>query len=70
MKRRRTVRESASIEPPPGCYVAGVAGHGPPDAFSCPARGTVWAGPALVDRAESVALTVDAPGRVGTVRAP
>ncbi|WP_097893917.1 hypothetical protein [Streptomyces sp. st170] len=32
MKRRRTVRESASIEPPPGYYVAGDAGREPPDA--------------------------------------
>ncbi|MFE8915807.1 hypothetical protein [Streptomyces globisporus] len=32
MKRRRTVRESASVEPPPGCRVAGDAGRDPPDA--------------------------------------
>ncbi|MFE7140938.1 hypothetical protein ACFVAG_24595 [Streptomyces sp. NPDC057644] len=33
MRRRRTVRrESASIEPPPGYYIAGVAGREPPDA--------------------------------------
>ncbi len=32
MKRRRTVRESVSIEPPPGYYLPGEAGREPPDA--------------------------------------
>ncbi|MFI7286586.1 hypothetical protein ACIBRY_08000 [Streptomyces anulatus] len=114
MKRRRTVRDSASIEPPPGYYVAGGE---PPDAarralvldwivsrrvasgwrvesrsesqavlargqpvnhvlhafltvFSCLAWGIVWAGVALFNRVERVALTVDAQGRVVTVGAP
>ncbi|GAB2922888.1 hypothetical protein [Streptomyces sp. NPDC059173] len=117
MKRRRSVRESASIEPPPGYYLAGDAGREPPGAaqralildwvvsrriaggwrvesrsgsqvvlvrgqpvnhvlhafltvFSCLVWGVVWAGLALVNRVEREALTVDAQGRVVTVRAP
>lgn len=114
MKRRRTVRDCASVEPPPGYYVAGGE---PPDpaqralildwvvsrriasgwrvearsesqvvlvrgqpvnhvlhafltVFSCLAWGIVWAGVALVNRVERVALTVDAQGRVVSVGAP
>lgn len=38
--------------------------------FSCLAWGVVWAGVALVNRVERVALTVDAQGRVVAVGAP
>lgn len=38
--------------------------------FSCLAWGIVWAGVALANRVERVALTVDAQGRVVSVGAP
>lgn len=38
--------------------------------FSCLVWGIVWAGVALVNRVERVALTVDAQGRIVTVGAP
>ncbi|MFF1460920.1 hypothetical protein [Streptomyces sp. NPDC058330] len=38
--------------------------------FSCGARGVVWAVPALRNKVERIALTVDSQGQILTVEAP